>query len=65
MKIQLAPLPKALAAMRKGRKKLFFIPDGASVSLRIALAEKRVFPRIRSSLAKGRMSSLKFLGRRF
>ena len=53
----LGPSKKALSAMRKVAKKLFLYPDGASVSLRIAVAKKAgVSAQIASSSAKGPMS---------
>ncbi len=65
MKIRSGRLPKALAAMRKVGKKLFLYPDGASVSLRIALAKKSCVSQDRVIIGEGSDELIEILGKTF
>ena len=59
----LGPSPKALAAMRKVGKKLFLYPDGASVSLRMALAKKAGVTTDRVIIGEGSDELIEILGK--
>jgi histidinol-phosphate aminotransferase len=61
----LGPSPKALAAMRKVEKKLFLYPDGASVSLRMALAQKAEVSVDRVIIGEGSDELIEILGKTF
>jgi len=61
----LGPSPLALAAMRKAAANLFLYPDGASVSLRTALAKKAGLPADRVIIGAGSDELIELLGKTF
>jgi len=61
----LGPSKRALAAMRKVGKKLFLYPDGASVSLRIAIAQKAGVNPNRVIIGEGSDELIEILGKTF
>src|SRR5882672_557186 len=61
----LGPSPKALTAMRKAGKKLFLYPDGASVSLRAALARQARVPPEHVIIGEGSDELIEILGKTF
>ena len=61
----LGPSPKALAAMRKAGGKLFLYPDGASVSLRAALARQAGVSADRVIIGAGSDELIELLGKTF
>jgi len=61
----LGPSAKALAAMRKVGKKLYLYPDGASVSLRLALAKKAAVAQDRVIIGEGSDELIEILGKTF
>src|ERR1019366_8043069 len=61
----LGPSPKALAAMQKAGKKLFLYPDGASISLRLALAKKAGVTHDHVIIGEGSDELIEILGKTF
>jgi len=61
----LGPSPKALAAMRKVGEKLFLYPDGASTSLRAALAKQGRTSPERVIIGAGSDELIELLGKTF
>jgi len=61
----LGPSTKALAAMRKAEKSLFLYPDGASTSLRAALAQKAGVTPHRVIVGAGSDELIELLGKTF
>src|ERR1035437_9022799 len=61
----LGPSAKALAAMRKVGKKLFLYPDGASTSLRAAVARKAGVTADRVIIGAGSHELIELLGKTF
>ncbi len=61
----LGPSPKALAAIKKAGKKLFLYPDGASVSLRLALAKKAGLSPDQVIVGEGSDELIEILGKTF
>src|ERR1035438_7656024 len=61
----LGPSARALTAMRKVGKKLFLYPDGASVSLRMALAKKFDVTQDRVIIGEGSDELIEILGKTF
>src|SRR6266404_4518072 len=61
----LGPSPLALAAMRKTAQNLFLYPDGASVSLRAALAKKAGLTSDRVIIGAGSDELIELLGKTF
>jgi histidinol-phosphate aminotransferase len=61
----LGPSPKALAAMRRVERKLYLYPDGASTSLRAALAKKAGLSEDRVIIGAGSDELIELLGKTF
>jgi histidinol-phosphate aminotransferase len=61
----LGPSPKALAAMGQAARKLFLYPDGASVSLRAALARQAGVSTDRVIIGAGSDELIELLGKTF
>src|SRR5580693_2049239 len=61
----LGPSPKALTAMRQVASKLFLYPDGASVSLRAALAKQASVSSDQVIIGEGSDELIEILGKTF